>query len=147
MEEQIVSFETAKSAKEVGFYENCLHFYTKPRSKMYGVDEKGRYYPIKNTSKKMYTCGEHAAHGKENVMLAPTQSLLQKWLREKHYTNIVITLDSYRSYKMMLYVCRPRMSNVQEHFINWELSYYTYEEALEKGLQEALKLIKENKKL
>ena len=48
--EDLISFETAKLAKEKGFGAECLHFYTKPNSKMFGIDECGRSYPIKNTS-------------------------------------------------------------------------------------------------
>ena len=42
MKEQIIEFETAKLAKDRGFEIQCLYFYTKPNSKMFGLDEKGR---------------------------------------------------------------------------------------------------------
>ena len=42
MEETLIQFETAKLAKEKGFDVECLHFYTNPGSKMYGVDEAAR---------------------------------------------------------------------------------------------------------
>lgn len=53
MKEELTTFETAKLAKEKGFNIETLHFYTKSNSKMFGIDEKGRSYPIKNTSKKL----------------------------------------------------------------------------------------------
>ena len=77
MIEHLVSFETAKLAKEKGFDLETPYFYTKPNSKMFGLDEKGRAYHIKNTAKKLYTCGEEATLNIENVYVAPTQSLLQ----------------------------------------------------------------------
>ena len=61
-------------------------------------------------------------------ILAPTQSLLQKWLRETH--NIFISINVNYCYKIY---------NNDELY---EESFYynNYEEALEQGLQEALKL-------
>ena len=53
MKTEFVTYEIALELKELGFDEPCFNrFYTKPQSKMFGVDEKGRNYPIKNTSKK-----------------------------------------------------------------------------------------------
>jgi hypothetical protein len=62
----------------------------------------------------------------------PTQSLLQRWLREVHNIDINMAKDSLDIYHCSVYnnltVCNPLFSR-------------QYEEALEKGLQEALKLI------
>ena len=64
---------------------------------------------------------------------APTQSLLQRWLRETHNTHITIrckrtdlSLDGF------WYVINSLESKM----------FNTYEQALEEGLYEALKLIK-----
>ena len=43
-----VSFELAKLLKKVGFDKESLKFYTKQNSKMFGIDEHGRNYPMKN---------------------------------------------------------------------------------------------------
>ena len=49
MEKEFVLYEQSLALKELGFDEPCFNrFYTKPQSKMFGVDEKGRHYPIKN---------------------------------------------------------------------------------------------------
>jgi hypothetical protein len=71
----------------------------------------------------------------------PTQSLLQKWLREVH--NIYVsTRESLAITGELEYVC-----TVNGKYINHGIKYKpinrfdTWEEALEIGLQEALKLI------
>ena len=75
---------------------------------------------------------------KDYYLLAPTQSLLQKWLREKH--NIIVLVD-YEGidgyyYKYYYYINEVKKYNASDK------NYITFEEAYEIGLQEALKLIK-----
>jgi len=73
-----------------------------------------------------------------------TQSLLQKWLREKHdihiYVDTTPTFDSIHPKKW-----RASIKYCFQPF-KWTTGKYvikdTYEEVLETGLQEALKLIK-----
>ena len=124
MKEQLISFETAKLAKE----KNC-----KIETEI-GYDLSG--YLIKKRSLLFIN--------------APTQSLLQKWLREKYDIEINITRmppeaikssfnkDNKRIKKYNMWVWNlngnPRIENSSLFFDN-------YEEALEAGLQEALKLI------
>jgi hypothetical protein len=148
MQEELVSFETAELAKEKGFNleKHILYFYTKPKSKMFGVDEHGRNYPIKNTSKKLYSIGSHITLRRENVLLAPTQSLLQTWLRNVKGIEITI-IPNY------IYIVFPlkRMTDALDKLekdqtidlldLASETEYKTYEEALEVALIEALKLI------
>lgn len=85
MEEIYCSYEQAKKLKELGFPQDIqtLYFYTKPNSKMYGIDEHYRFYNIKNTPKKLYAIGEYAVKHKENAFIAPTISLAYKWLLSK----------------------------------------------------------------
>ena len=86
---------------------------------------------------------------------APTQSLLQKWLRDVHklHLNIVYSYDhnkfavgGYDEYHSRLLDKRPRIEGRYPYpykceFIKKNWIHKTYEEALEMGLQEALKLI------
>ena len=64
---------------------------------------------------------------------APTQSLLQKWLREKHNIHLIayknINIDGYD----WCFITTDGITNIN--------SYKTYEDAYEIGLREALKLI------
>ena len=93
MKEQLITFETAKLAKEKGF--EFHHAWI-------------------------------------------TQSLLQKWLREQHNLEVIsMHADDFVWWKVKV----RRLSKVGAELIKTEMEFNTYEEALEKGLQEALKLI------
>jgi len=86
MEKEFVSYEQAVALEELGSETDYSfgRFYTKPRSKMFGVDEKGRHYPIKNTPKKLYTLGEHFVLSDINVINAPLKQQVFRWFREKY---------------------------------------------------------------
>jgi len=142
MKDKLIEFETAKLANEKGFDIECLHFYSKPKSKMFGIDEHRRPYPIKNTPKKLYTCREYAALNIESVYTAPTQSILQKWLRKVHNIDVFALAytrmddDGLRS-KKYIWMIYDKFSSTKYNLL-WD----TFEEALEDGLLNALKLIK-----
>lgn len=79
----------------------------------------------------------------------PTQALLQKWLREIHEINIFMTFKP--NIKKWDFIPYDMGMNGNE-YVKYNLEYTkqfndrrfdTYEEALEIGLQEGLKLIKE----
>ena len=113
MEEQLISFETAKLAKEKGFNEPCSYKYTPGGTTTYNTNRR------------------------DMDIYAPTQSLLQKWLREIHSIDIMIepNQDSdgnkYYCWRGRKNMFPSTIGNVANH----------YEEALEDGLIEALKLI------
>lgn len=101
----IISFETAKLAKEKGF------------KYKWGVDFDG--------------------YDDSLYIDCPTQSLLQKWLREEHNIHI----DMYRN--AIGFQCNLDKAGCGTHIRKvTDCEEYTYEQALEQGLQEALKLIK-----
>ena len=124
MEEQLISFETAVLAKEKGFkiptpvmYKGNERSYG--HNNEWGIDEKrlDGEFPYRN----------------QQWYSIPTQSGLQKWLREKHNIHLIayknINIDGYD----WCYITTDGITNIN--------SYKTYEEAYEIGLQEALKLI------
>lgn len=116
MEEQLINFETAELAKKKGFDEKCIWYYCGNQPKLKQINLKG----LQNSDFISF-------------ISAPTQSLLQKWLREKH--NIKVYLIWYDDK-----LTEPRWSiYVNKTYINGNSNY---ENALEIGLQEALKLIK-----
>jgi hypothetical protein len=128
IEEQYVSFDNAKLAKEKGFdeeFEN-MHVWNNFKGEIL-EDVSG--YNMKNS------------HLGKNSYSAPTQSLLAKWLREKYNFTVIIipVIGYYRSVGITKYSFRL--------FKKWNLipdsskSEDTYEKAMEAGLQEALKLI------
>jgi len=115
MKEQLITFETAKLAKEMGFQLYTSFYYSE------GMEIKGT---------KMGMHGNPNAYG---GISAPTQSLLQKWLREEHRVNVVCLPNRYDSDVWYYFVGSSAISH--------EDTGYTYEEALEEGLVVALKLI------
>lgn len=142
MELKVIDFETAKLAKEVGFDEETLHFYVKPNSKMFGVDEQGRTFPIKNIPKKLYTVGKHATLNHKNVYSAPTQELLRKFLRTKYNIDIHIKSHQYEESDTKDYFTEVRFWNESPSNDCLRIGIYdSYEQALEAGLKEALKYL------
>lgn len=79
-----VSFEIAKLLKEKGFEEISSNFYTNPRCKMFGIDEHGRYYPIKNKAKSLWISGNAVTLDSKHVYYAPTIAEIVMWLYEKY---------------------------------------------------------------
>jgi len=141
MEEQLISFETAKLAKEKGFDTPTRNFYADESWKdeqVYTCNEVG--YPE-------YTKDMGNNHGFGDITLTPTQSLLNKWLREVHKIHIEIeysfkqnkySVDIYNSDEKIIDNQLFKISSKIEDY----LKYKSYEDALEFGLQEGLKLIK-----
>lgn len=150
MEDTLITFKTAKLAKEKGFNER-EHWFYKVKSEndieLYGCTKK-ELVGFKGYNPIYYKVNDyHTNKEKYNAKLyrcsAPTQSLLQKWLREKY--NIDIIIDTTRvikgeknkgEYAAIIY------SNNKVLF-HWDLGglHQKYEEALEVALQEALNLI------
>jgi hypothetical protein len=107
MKDKLIDFETAKLAKE----KECrLSGYPE----MYNQD------------------GDFDSPYKETYP-AYTQSLLQRWLREKHGLNLYIALSGTKEISWFWSINDRK---------NQSGSSKTYEQALEAGLQETLKLIK-----
>ena len=127
MEEQLISFKTAKIAKEKGFYSDKIGF-----TKQYYNND-----------------GSHIYEGNdENFKIpAPTQSLLQKWLREIHSINICISFKpNIKKWDFIPYFMSINQKEYVAYYINYftinnERKYDTYEEALEEGLYQTLLLI------
>lgn len=145
MEEDLVIFETAKLAKEKGFnIEGQVVFDLKNDNKIVnfkdiaiqefiedcetGYRDKGLYYFKDGIKRTDYN--EDDGY----YLLAPTQALLQKWLREVH--NIEIAVQWFDNCYIKAVAKKPFKANTYR-----VEGFQTYEEALEVGLQEALKLI------
>ena len=120
MEKEFVPYELAVKLKELGFDENCFgRFYTKPKCKMFSVDEKGRHYQIKNTPKKLYTVGEYFVLNDDNAIIASTFSQAFRWFREK-YSDLDFGVSKIHN----------GTNNYHYHInLTWEFFEGTYEEA------------------
>ena len=124
MIEELVSFEIAKLAKEKGFYDLYAGF---------TID--GKLIPMQQTAQFI----------EDIYYSAPTQSLLQKWLREVH--NIWVEPKIYdgptQREKVFGYlILNTKWEDDEEvRFVETKAEWNTYELALEEGLKQALKLI------
>lgn len=92
MEKEFASYEQAVALKELGLIldNNIGGFYAKPNSKMFSIDEKGRYYRIRNATKKIYIYGTHFVLNDKNVFDAPLKQQVFRWFREKYGLHIGI---------------------------------------------------------
>ena len=121
MEDTLISFQVAKLAKEKGF-------------KLGSGWQIRSLFNIKDGK----TFCEKAIETPEHACERCSQSLLQKWLREKHKIIVAINIMSDLSYYSLLVDINENKLNLKHQSKNREFNIY--EEALEDGLQEALKL-------
>ena len=129
MKEQLISFETANLAKEKGFANNI-------------EDSVESFYINGMLTHEMWVYNSNQTEITSNRIAAPTQSLLQKWLREVHKIDICINLWYTTSGDVagFLVDVYGRLEKYSKCRYSGEKP--SYEKALEKGLFEALKLIK-----
>ena len=138
MEDQIISYETAKLAKEKSF--------DIPTENVYVEDEHGYMY----LDQRDWYLSDHWEDQylvMDKVFPAPTQSLLQKWLREEHGVHISIEPDMLFGADdviKVVYNCRVYSSQTSGWINSRKYKQYSesYHEALEWGLIEGLNLIK-----
>ena len=138
MKEQIITYKTASLAKEKGFNEEVQHRY----------NENKELLPTKL-----------GMHGKPNnyqdSIAAPTQALLQRWLREEKGLCVEMRVPS-SIFRGVWHGCIYKYDDMYKEwkFIDLDKVYpdaplsdriflqsKSYSEALEMSLQEALKLI------
>jgi len=134
MDNQLITFEAAILAKEKGFDGLCYDAYnSKGMLNSNGwceyIDDADTEFPI--SSKNL----------KDLDMLAPTQSHLQKWLREKHDIFVRVYFSAFSSERIFYGFEYNFTWCANEEWTKDEGIYDTYEEALEAGLINALKLI------
>lgn len=124
MKDEIVKYETAVLAKEKGFNIPVLY--------SYGLEGENTLSPTDDNS--LFDLNTNGEHGYS----APTQSLLQKWLREVHGIYVFVYMDEilWDSFRFNV------LMNDQMVYDERTIMFDTYEEALEAGLSEGLKLIK-----
>lgn len=147
MQEQIIGFELAKLAKEKGFNWPVINFYT---PNVYLTNAEGYQTERLKSSNWNNGQGSYPTEPEDVECSAPTQSLLQKWLREKHNIHVEIELTDTTTefyYQHTIVDSKNReyhdkdMTDQAKSITNWELKFTTFEGALEDGLFKALKLI------
>ena len=118
MKEHLISYKIAKLAKEKGFNIEINQYWCN------GI--------ISDNFQQNVDWNNIA----ESHISAPTQSLLQKWLREKH--NISILIFSYLDGKLNAFEIVDINKCINEFDIIHKQLFDTYEKALEQALKEAL---------
>jgi hypothetical protein len=132
MRNQEVNIKTAKLASKKGYNNNNYGWF------YYSKEWKSIFWTNKKSNESI------------EYFKRPTQSLLQKWLRDKHKCDItVITnwINGVRVYYVGLsYINESNQIDIwfaRDVKENTKIEFKTYEAALEKGLYQALTLIKE----
>lgn len=136
MRDDVILFETAKLARDKGFKIPC----------------DGRYYwehKWQLSLKGSVKCSNNSdMKDRSNISYsAPTQSLIQKWLREEH--RIYVTVSSIEDGEVILfdYSIKQKAPIFGFSEIRVKLQEFkTYEEALETGIEKSLNLIKDKSK-
>ena len=124
MTETLITFETAKLVKQKGFNEPCDSWFFE--------NADGLHNNASEWVNSMLAIDNYSA---------PTQSLLQKWLREKHTIIVLVGLkeSSLSLYTPTIEYIASKTTSLIAHF---PTHFKTYEEALEFGLLKGLKRIK-----
>lgn len=135
MEEQLITLETAKLAKEKGFNIPCMYSINELHLKECSLNYTG------NDTFTIEDVNEASENTKILHLLAPTQSLLQRWLREVHNISVLVEHGRMEDYSFG-YFCRIYSKIPSTNQFKIFEYRNSYEEALETGLQEALKFIK-----
>ena len=126
MKEELIKFETAKLAKEKGFNIEGYYYYDEDNQELLIHDDDA--FTVQNTKPDI-------------CWYAPTQSLLQKWLREEHDIIVWVTPYTNGGKKCTFLWNIGGIDNIWR-LLNFSMEKHpTFELALESGLQEALKLI------
>jgi len=138
---ELIKFETAKLAKEKGFDIDVNHFISQ-----YGKD--GGIVFSESVDYDNYNHKNWNNDNRVNLFSAPTQSELQKWLRDKYRIHVSANPwkdeipNSIEGFQVLY------EGNIIDVNNDWrtvcDFSYYkSYEECLEELFLEALKLIPE----
>ena len=157
MTEELVTFETAKLAKEKGFDEECGHVweYFVSDGEVYGPNAwpnptitdwrketpetreifQHRPYMFNPNTRVKNSTLEHW------LFARPTQDLLERWLREK-YGLLVCALPWYKPIPKRETWTSFVMGKDQHMYAGDSIELDTYELAREAALQQALNLIK-----
>ncbi len=141
MEEPIIKFETGLLA--------TLKRFKVSTSAYHNVDKDG----YKQEDKPIIVAPMNHNHAHYGTVSLPTQALLQKWLRDKHNIHVSANVNFYnKSPKLGYYYSldcfdENDIHDGKDHDMNQveiigdKKGFDSYEECLEAGLFEALKLI------
>lgn len=123
IEESYVSFETSKLLKEAGFDVPCKTYYEIEDGEVVRKDGVSKH--------------DHNGFG-DTICSRPTLALAARWLREVHKLHVWCETTPYGDW----FCCISKIKPYEEYAVVSEAEYSSFEQALEAGLQKAIKLIK-----
>ena len=126
IEEQFVSFDTAKLLKDAGFEANLKTMYVEEEKDEWAFWDSG----AKRSDYNYF----------DDTIACPTQALAARWLREVHNVAIYSLYDD--DMEQWFYVVDAFTKNPVINGFQSGSEYDDYESAFEDGLREAIKLIK-----
>lgn len=135
--DQIVSLETAKLAMEVGFKENVTHLYLDGENILLMIATAYTTPPYRVSTSDIETPPEELL---EDGVPAPTQTALSRWLREKHDMYVSVDMMAFKRGWIVYIISMPRKVVCFK-----AKDFDTYEEALEEGLKQACKIVKDRR--
>ena len=142
--DEICTYEVCKLAKDKGFNTHCVPFYALDNFAAEYVDDAGDFYEVDFEKGDLYF--NYPIKGslyKAKMLSAPTQSLLQRWLREEKEVFVEVHTRPHfaTTHTKTFYVwniqycdCKQACRMLQDP----QDTFYTYEEALEDALKYAL---------
>lgn len=119
-QEDYVTIEVAKLLKEKGYNEKCSSLYL---SNATFIED-------------MYSCKDFEKKIENGFYDAPILSQAAKWLREEHNIHIDVRVG-WTSWMFDIYT----IDSLHHFDVEDNREYSSYEEALNKGIKEALKII------
>jgi len=133
MEDQVINLETGMLTKEKGFDLKTEYVYAETWCFDYEDHHTGNEYHAEYVKPRLVS-SEYPGFHDHIVCKAPTQSLLQKWLREVHNVHCWVTPESLQNFNYH-YFNNGGLTHSKDGFI-------TYENAMEAVLQESLNTLK-----
>jgi hypothetical protein len=135
--DEICTYEVCKLAKDNGF--NCKVYNYYQATKHYYETLRG--IELHSVCWKLETddCYSRYNKGSEDIVSAPTQSLLQRWLREEKGYYVYPFFDNES--KRWTWVCRELTGDMWIQLLDFEERYFT---TYELALEDALKYVLEN---
>lgn len=135
--DQIVNLETAKLAMEVGFKENVTHLYLDGENNLLLIATAYTTPPYRVSTSDIETPPEELL---EDGVPAPTQTALSRWLREKHDMYVSVDMMAFKRGWIVYIISMSRKVVCFK-----AKDFDTYEEALEEGLKQACKIVKDRR--
>ena len=138
MKNELVTFETAKLADKAGFDWEVYAAYNKNNEELEDLSDI-YHYACEGGMELDEWFGNYNSKSWKSLISAPTQSLLQRWLREVHNIHVEVICNNIVT---KLYTCEITAM----HFEKITKTFKSFEEALEEGLKQSLKRILNEKK-